>query len=108
MDRDALALHGQLLDHRSRTQAYLKVVRDVVRPGSVVVDLGTGSGVLGVAAARAGAARVYAIEATAMAGVAQQVAAANGVADRVTVLRGWSQQILLPEPGRRAAQRARG
>ncbi|MCW2795681.1 MAG: Histone-arginine N-methyltransferase [Nocardioides sp.] len=94
---DALELHGRLLDHRSRTDAYLKVVRAVVRPGDVVVDLGSGTGVFGVAAVRAGAARVYAIEASPMARLVRRVAVANGVEQRMTVIRGWSQQVQLPE-----------
>jgi SAM-dependent methyltransferase len=90
-------MHGMLLDHRSRTDAYLKVVRAVVRPGDVVVDLGSGTGVFGVAAVRAGASRVYAIEASPMARLVQRVATANGVANRMTVIRRWSQQVRLPE-----------
>lgn len=97
VDPEALALHARLLDHRSRTEAYLKVVRAVVRPGDVVVDLGSGTGVFGVAAIHAGAARVYAIEASPMAGLVQRVAAANGVEGRMTVIRGWSQRVRLPE-----------
>lgn len=97
IDPEVLALHASLLDHRSRTDAYLEVVREVVRPGDVVVDLGSGTGVFGVAAVQAGAERVYAIEASPMAGLVRRVAAANGVADRVTVIRGWSQGVRLPE-----------
>lgn len=98
VSQDALALHGMLLDHRSRTEAYIQAVRAAVRPGDVVVDLGSGTGVFGVAALRAGAARVYAIEASPMAALVRRVAAANGVADRMTVVRGWSHGIRLPEP----------
>ncbi len=97
VDPEALALHGSLLDDRSRTDAYLTVLRAVVRPGDVVVDLGSGTGVFGVAAAQAGAARVYAIEASPMAQLVQRVAAANGVQDRITVIRRWSRRVRLPE-----------
>ena len=69
-----------------------------VRPGDVVLDIGTGSGVLAVAAARAGARRVYAVEGSDIAEVAGRVFAANGVADTVTLIPGWSRQIELPEP----------
>ncbi len=64
----------------------------------VVLDIGTGSGVLAIAAARAGARHVYAVEASDIAEVAERVFAANGVQDTVTLLPGWSRQIELPEP----------
>ena len=63
-----------------------------------MLDIGTGSGVLAVAAARAGARHVYAVEASDIAEVAERVFAANGVQDRVTLIPGWSRQIELPEP----------
>ena len=41
--------------------------------------------------------RVYAVEASDIAEVAERVFAANGVQDRVTLVPGWSRQIELPE-----------
>jgi protein arginine N-methyltransferase 1 len=90
--------HVAMLNDRRRTAAYLAAIEEVVRPGDVVVDVGTGTGVLAVAAARAGARHVYAIEASGIADVAEAVLAANDVASRVTLLRGWSTQLSLPEP----------
>ena len=52
---------------------------------------------LAVAAARAGARHVYAIEATPLAHEAREVVRANGLEDRVTVVEGWSTRISLPE-----------
>lgn len=93
----AVPVHIRMLRDRTRTLAYLDAIRASVRPGDVVVDLGTGTGILAATAARAGALRVYAIEASAIADVAERVFAANGVADRVRLLRGWSTQLELPE-----------
>jgi precorrin-6B methylase 2 len=90
--------HARMLHDDRRTGDYLAALVAAVRPGDVVLDIGTGSGVLAVAAARAGAGRVYAIEASDIASVAAEVFAANGVTDTVTLLPGWSREIELPEP----------
>jgi Ribosomal protein L11 methyltransferase (PrmA) len=89
--------HARMLHDDRRTGDYLAALVAAVRPGDVVLDIGTGSGVLSVAAARAGARRVYAVEATDIASVAERVFEVNGVQDRVTLLTGWSRQIELPE-----------
>ncbi len=49
-------------DHAS-TRGAARLLDGVVRPGMLVADLGSGSGVLSIAAARLGAAQVWAIEA---------------------------------------------
>ena len=91
------AIHIQMLEDRERTQRFLRAIADVVKPGDVVVDLGTGSGVLAIAAAKAGARRVYAIEATNIADTARRAFAENGVADRISLIEGYSTQIQVPE-----------
>jgi precorrin-6B methylase 2 len=90
--------HARMLHDHRRTGDYLAALREAVRPGDVVLDIGTGSGVLAIAAARAGARLVYAIEASDIADVAERVFAANGMQDRITLIAGWSRQIELPEP----------
>ncbi len=90
--------HARMLHDERRTGDYLAALAAAVRPDDVVLDIGTGSGVLAVAAARAGARHVYAIEASDIAEVAERVFAVNGVQDRVTLLPGWSRQVELPEP----------
>ena len=90
--------HARMLHDERRTNDYLAALRAAVRPDEVVLDIGTGSGVLALAAARAGARCVYAVEASDIAEVAERVFAANGAGDQVTVLPGWSRVIKLPEP----------
>ncbi len=89
--------HARMLNDERRTGDYLAALAAAVRPDDVVLDIGTGSGVLAVAAARAGARRVYAVEASDIAAVAERVFAVNDVRDRVTLLPGWSREIELPE-----------
>ena len=91
------AMHVVMLDDEPRTRGYLRALESMVRPGDVVVDIGTGTGVLATSAARAGAARVYAVESSAIADAAERVFAANGVEERVRIVRGRSTQAELPE-----------
>jgi ribosomal protein L11 methyltransferase len=73
---------------------------DAVRPGLTVLDAGTGSGILSVAAARLGAAEVAAFDTDALAVRAtQENAAQNGVGERIHVWRGELASVLA-ETGR--------
>ena len=94
---DAAPIHVRMLDDRVRTSRYLAAIAEVVRPGDVVVDIGTGTGVLAIAAARAGARHVYAIEASGIGTIAKAVFERNGLGDRITLIEGWSTQVELPE-----------
>lgn len=82
-----------------RTEAYLRAIAAEVRSGDVVVEIGTGVGYFAVAAARAGARHVYAIERNSLADVARQVVADNGCEDRITVIHGDASDVSLPERG---------
>lgn len=94
---DASPIHVLLLNDKVRTDRYLAAIREVVRPGDVVVDIGTGTGILAIGAALAGARHVYAIEASGIGKAAQRVFDANGLSDRITLVEGWSTQVTLPE-----------
>ena len=59
-----LEVHRTMICDRVRTEGFRRAIDAVVRPGDVVLDVGAGSGILSMFAARAGAARVYAIERT--------------------------------------------
>jgi ribosomal protein L11 methyltransferase len=77
------------------TRGVLRLIQHLVRPGDRVADLGTGSGVLAIAAARLGALRVAAIESDPEAiGNADENVHRNGVSDRVVVIEGHAETIL--------------
>jgi ribosomal protein L11 methyltransferase len=82
-------------DHAT-TRGVLGLMQEVVRPGDSVADLGAGSAVLAIAAAKLGAARVAAIESDPDAiGNAEENVATNGVGGRVVVIEGDA-GVLLP------------
>ena len=80
--------HSVMLADQARNDAYQAAIESKVRPGDIVLDIGTGSGLLAMMAARAGAEHVYACEMNEpLAAVAEEIVALNGFADKITILR---------------------
>lgn len=71
---------------RVRTELFAEAIRRTVKPGDVVLDVGTGSGVLALLAAKAGARRVFAVERGDAHLLARRHVEENGLADVVEVL----------------------
>ena len=88
----------QMLADHNRMAAYHSAIlgnQDAFRD-KVVMDIGTGSGILAVWAAQAGARKVYAIEYTDMAKHAATVMKANKVDHIVTVIQSSVEEVVLP------------
>ena len=90
--------HCEMLADRNRVGDFGRAVREAVRPGDVVLDLGTGSGLLAFIASRAGASRVYALDKEHILDVARQLARDNGFGEEIAFIQGRSTQVELPEP----------
>lgn len=77
------------------TRGVVRLMQSIIRRGDRVADLGAGSAVLAIAAAKLGAAHVAAIELDADAiGNAEENVARNGVSGQVTVLEGDAGTLL--------------
>lgn len=89
--------YHQMLSDKIRMDAYREAIFKSVKPGDVVVDLGAGTGLLGIWALRAGAAKVYAIEKTDAIHLAKEIARANGCLDKMEFVNRNSMDVELPE-----------
>ncbi len=88
--------HWALVRDTARNAAYEAALARVVGPDSLVLDIGAGTGLLGLLALRAGAGRVIACEMNpAVAQMATTIAAANGAADRLRIIPKKSNDLVL-------------
>jgi protein arginine N-methyltransferase 1 len=95
--QDLLLMHEAFLADARRQRAFRRALRSAIRPGCAVLDIGSGTGIWAVEAARLGASRVVAIEREGvLVPLIERLARANGVADRVQVVHGESRQVRLP------------
>ena len=92
-----LSEHEEMLSDGVRVEAYHRAIHAQVGPGDVVVDLGTGTGLLACIASRAGAAKVYAVEHGEIIDLAREIAAHNGC-DNIEFVRANSRDFEPPEP----------
>jgi type I protein arginine methyltransferase len=75
---DDLFWHDLMLADHVRVDHYARAIEKHIQPGMVVVDLGTGSGILACLAAQRGA-KVYAIEHANIIELARELASKNGL-----------------------------
>jgi predicted RNA methylase len=88
--------HFRLVRDSVRVMSYRQAIQRYC-PGKTVVEIGCGSGILSIFAARAGARRVIAIEESRIADLAAEMFRANGVADRIELRRANSRDVSLEE-----------
>ena len=89
--------HREFLSDAVRLQAFDAALREVIRPEHVVLDLGSGTGILGLLACRAGARQVYSVDEGGILQIAREIGRANNFTDRICHIKGFSTRIDLPE-----------
>ncbi|KAH9480672.1 Ribosomal protein arginine N-methyltransferase rmt3 [Psilocybe cubensis] len=92
-------IHAIMINDKVRTSTYAHFI--LTNPSlfrdAIVLDVGCGTGILSMFAARAGAKRVIAVDASDIALKAEKNVIANGFQDVITVIRGKVESISLPE-----------
>jgi protein arginine N-methyltransferase 1 len=83
-----------------RTRAYQRAIEENPNDfkDKIVLDIGCGTGILSMFAARAGAKHVYAIENAEIALFAREIIKRNGFEDKITVIKGKMEEITMPVP----------
>jgi protein arginine N-methyltransferase 1 len=91
-------IHEEMLKDSSRTLSYQKAIEGNPEDfkDKIVLDIGCGTGILSLFAARAGAKHVYAVDNAEIALFAKDIVKKNGFEDKITVYKGKMEEIEFP------------
>ncbi|KAJ3052541.1 hypothetical protein HK097_006072 [Rhizophlyctis rosea] len=91
-------IHESMLKDAVRTESYRDFIYNNKSyfKGKVVLDVGCGTGILSMFAARAGAAKVYAVDNSTIINKARKIVAENGFENVITFVQGKVEEISLP------------
>lgn len=91
-------VHQVMLADKVRMEGFQQALKSTVRPGDVVADIGTGTGIMALLALQAGAARVYAIDHNPAAlWLAHRIARANNADHNIIFLEADASTVELQE-----------
>ncbi|MES2644622.1 MAG: methyltransferase domain-containing protein [Myxococcota bacterium] len=93
-----LGIHRLMVADHARTDAFRRAIEAVVTPGARVLDIGCGTGILSLFAARAGAGHVDAVDNAQILEYARALADDNGLADAITFHGGDIDAVALDGP----------
>jgi protein arginine N-methyltransferase 1 len=94
----SVSSYSKMIADEVRVNAYAEAMRQAIKPDSVVLEIGAGTGFFTMLACQLGARKVYAIEPDGAIQVAREIAGANGYADRIEFIQDLSTKVTLPEP----------
>lgn len=97
---DHFGIHEEMLKDQTRTLAYRSAIYQNANlfKGKVVLDVGCGTGILSMFAARSGAKHVIGVDMSNIINMAKKIVALNGFSDKITLIQGKMEEIELPFP----------
>merc|ERR1711934_426239 len=92
-------IHEEMLKDEVRTLTYRNSMwhNKHLFKGKVVLDVGCGTGILSMFAAKAGAKMVIGVDMSGIVESAKKIIEANGLSDKIEIIRGKVEEISLPE-----------
>ena len=94
---DKLRIHEMMLLDSVRTKTYQEAINRNVKEGDIVLDVGAGSGILSLFAAKAGARKVYSVEPTSVINLAKRIAKNNNLESRIEFINSRIEEAVIPE-----------
>jgi protein arginine N-methyltransferase 1 len=91
-------IHEQMLKDRTRTGTYQDAILknpDIFKD-KIVLDIGSGTGILSIFAAKAGAKHVYGIEFADIADYANEIIKKNNLSEKITIIKSKVEDVKLP------------
>ncbi|KAK9474452.1 S-adenosyl-L-methionine-dependent methyltransferase [Dipodascopsis tothii] len=95
---DHFGIHEEMLKDETRTLSYRNAIyqNSHMFRGKVVLDVGCGTGILSMFAARAGAKHVIGVDMSSIIDMAKKLVERNGLSDKITLLKGKMEEVVLP------------
>lgn len=95
---DHFGIHEEMLKDTSRTLSYRQAMykNKHLFKDKIVLDVGCGTGILSMFAAKAGAKHVYSVDMSNIIEKAREIVSLNGFEDKITLLQGKLEDIELP------------
>jgi len=91
-----------MMNDTPRNEAYRLAMKKLITPNDIVLDIGAGSGLLSMLAAKAGAKHVYSIEASnAFATIAKKIIDTNGLGKQITIIKDMSTHVTVKDNKKR-------
>ncbi|QUC18131.1 uncharacterized protein UV8b_02372 [Ustilaginoidea virens] len=97
---DHHGIHEEMLKDEVRTRSYMNAIvqNKHLFKDKVVLDVGCGTAILSMFAAKAGAKHVIGVDMSSIIFKAREIVKANGLADKITLIQGKMEEIDLPFP----------
>ena len=91
-------IHEEMIKDKIRTGSYKKAIENnkTIFKDKIVLDIGSGTGILSIFAAKAGAKHVYGIEYADIADYAKEIIKQNNLSDKITIIQSKVEEAILP------------